>query len=182
MKKRISIFLCLAAAVGLLCFVMAMGRTREVPLSEKDAAAYARYELDTAALPGTSGTLCDRILELCTLDHITEISDQRTTFTYTSDALAQYIPLYQSDLSVEVSSAGPTWVSYDAADGCRVFLTYMDDELRDKVIYDEAKDTAFIQDSQPARLVKNFRNGGSTRYFHILGVEIAVPIPAWWPQ
>lgn len=133
--------------------------SRIVSASKSQILAAQAYDMEFTLLPalsaGSLSTARERIRSLCELQN-TSIVGQHAFKNYTSETLAEYIPMCSSISCIQESSK-LLYVNYISTDGKTVSLVYSDAGLHEKNIYDPATDSLMHQTSSIAELRENFR-------------------------
>lgn len=142
--------------------VVFVDNTIESVLTESEAAAYDCYELDISALPVAYGTedmsVREKILSVCNYVETKDPDDQYPVAEYSSDILANYLPNCK-EIRMVYTMGSCLYIYYIANDGKDVTLSYMDEGLYNKVLYDATTDIAIYDAHGSTTMYKNFRAG-----------------------
>lgn len=133
--------------------------SRTVSASKSQVTTAQAYDMDLSSIPvpatSSQSTVRDMILSLCELQS-TQSVGQHTFKDYTSETLAEHIPMCSS-LSCIQESNNLLYVNYISSDGKTVSLVYSDAGLHEKNIYDPSTDSLIHQTVSVAEVYENFR-------------------------
>ena len=159
-RRRLFAVMLFAAALVLFLGLAVMNCSFHYPASDSSAQMLESYRVDETLLPAPadpSMALRQRLLAECTLREENE-AGKLVLREYDGAGLVGC--LTQGSSITEVAEAdGFLYITYLAADGKEVILTYTDQGLREQIVYEVGADTAVYQTAEGVTLYRNFRNG-----------------------
>lgn len=138
-QKILLVVLVVCLAVGLTAMFLTRTISRE-PTAE-ELARLGTYDVLWDSMPEAQEgqTLTDRILAQAALTENSTVGENEYDL-YTSDTLAGYLYDCQTLDRIMVSDSGAVFVSYTNGSGQTVILSYKDDSLFERSIYDPKTD------------------------------------------
>ena len=158
-RRRMLASTLFSAALALFLVLVAQNCSYQLPAGASSVAALREYRVDEAALPAAEPDipLRQRLLAECTLREENE-AGKLVLREYDGAGLVGCLP--QGSSITEVAEAdGFLYITYLAADGKEVILTYTDQGLQEQIVYDVGSDTAIYETADGVSLYRNFRNG-----------------------
>ena len=160
MKRRLIAIVLFVAALVLFSGLAVMNCSFHYPAPDASVRMLDSYRVDETLLPAPadpSMTLRQRLLAECTLLEESEAGEPALR-QYDGAGLAVCLP--QGSSITEVAEAdGFLYITYLAAGGKEVILTYTDQGLQEQIVYEVGADTAVYQTAEGVTLYRNFRNG-----------------------
>ena len=158
--RRIFALALFTASLVLFLGLAAMKCSFHYPAPDSSAQMLESYRVDETLLPAPadpSMTLRQRLLAECTLREENE-AGKLVLREYDGAGLVGCLP--QGSSITEVAEAdGFLYITYLAADGKEVILTYTDQGLQEQIVYDVGSDSAVYETAKGIYLHRNFRNG-----------------------
>lgn len=158
--RRIFALALFTASLVLFLGLAAMKCSFHYPAPDSSVQMRNSYRVDETLLPAPadpSMTLRQRLLAECTLREESEAGELDLR-QYDGAGLAVCLP--QGSSITEVAEADDfLYITYLAADGKEVILTYTDQGLQEQIVYDVGSDTAIYETADGVSLYRYFRNG-----------------------
>ncbi len=161
MKKSTvrTLLIVVAVCFGITLGYVLLNQTTKREATAEEIAANQAYAVDWTAIEGWDGTLTqkDFILNLCSYAGEKEIGNHVHKY-YSSDVLAAHLHRCQ-ELSEITLMNDILYITYFAADGDMIVLSYDDSGLTEKAVYDIQTDEMFHEINGEAMVWSKFRNG-----------------------
>lgn len=157
-KKTLITGLSIIAVCLLICAgYMIVNRSTKREPTQEEIKAYAPYAIDWQAASGEEATEKEIILSFCTVSGEKTIGDNVFEI-YTSNTLGSY--LYKFVEMTEISVLNDyLYIQYTDSDGNSVTMSYTDEGLTEKAVYNPESDTLYYEQGDVIEVWEKFHSG-----------------------